>query len=59
LGVKPELEFEAEEGRILEATARQPLALVVEESGSLTELGYLITDGGVVSDLPGVNWALF
>jgi CHAT domain-containing protein len=46
LGVKPELEFEAEEGRILEATARQPLALVVEESGSLTELGNLIDDYG-------------
>jgi tetratricopeptide (TPR) repeat protein len=45
-GVKPELQFEAEEGRILEATARQPLALVVEESGSLTELGYLIDDYG-------------
>ncbi|HEY9604055.1 MAG TPA: CHAT domain-containing protein, partial [Allocoleopsis sp.] len=46
LGVKPELQFEAEEGRILEATARQPLALVVEESGCLTELGYLIDDYG-------------
>jgi hypothetical protein len=46
LGVEPVLDFEAEEGRILEATARQPLALVVEESGSLTELGYLIDDYG-------------
>src|SRR5919202_401651 len=46
LGVEPVLDFEAEEGRILEATARQPLALTVEESGSLTELGYLIDDYG-------------
>jgi CHAT domain-containing protein len=46
LGVEPVLDFEAEEGRILEATARQPLALVVEESGCLTELGYLIDDYG-------------
>jgi len=46
LGVKPVLEFEAEEGRILQATARQPLALVVEESGSLKELGNLIDDYG-------------
>jgi hypothetical protein len=46
LGVEPVLDFEAEEGRILEATARQPLALVVEESGCLTDLGYLIDDYG-------------
>ncbi|ARV60108.1 NB-ARC domain-containing protein [Nostocales cyanobacterium HT-58-2] len=42
LGVEPVLDFEAEEGRILEATARQPLALTVEESGCLSELGYLV-----------------
>ena len=46
LGVEPVLDFEAEEGRILEATARQPLALTVEESGCLTELGYLVEDYG-------------
>ena len=38
----PVLDFEKEEGLILTATARQPLALVVEESGCLKELGYLI-----------------
>nr|WP_269144859.1 tetratricopeptide repeat protein [Nostoc sp. WHI] len=42
LNVEPVLEFEAEEARILEATARQPLALTVEESGCLSELGYLV-----------------
>ena len=42
LGVEPVLDFEAEEGRILTATARQPLALTVEESGCLSELGYLV-----------------
>ena len=46
LGVEPVLDFEAEEGRILEATARQPLALTVEESGCLSELGYLVDDYG-------------
>jgi tetratricopeptide (TPR) repeat protein len=40
-GVEPVLDFEAEEARILEATGRQPLALTVEESGCLSELGYL------------------
>ncbi|NEP80954.1 MAG: CHAT domain-containing protein, partial [Okeania sp. SIO3B3] len=38
----PELDFEAEEGSILEATKRTPLYLEVEESGCLTELGYLL-----------------
>lgn len=38
----PELDFEAEEGSILEATKRSPLYLEVEESGCLTELGYLV-----------------
>ena len=46
LGVKPILDFEGEEGRILEATKRQPLALTVEESGCLEELGYLVEDSG-------------
>jgi tetratricopeptide (TPR) repeat protein len=46
LGVEPILDFEAEEGRILEATARQPLFLAVEESGCLSELGYLIENYG-------------
>ena len=41
-GVEPVLDFEAEEGRILEATGRQPLALTVEESGCLSELRYLV-----------------
>ncbi len=40
--VKPVLDFEAEEARILEATKRQPLELTVEESGCLSELGYLV-----------------
>jgi tetratricopeptide (TPR) repeat protein len=44
LGGEPVLDFEKEEGLILKATkdARQDLALIVEESGCLTELGYLI-----------------
>jgi len=41
-GVKPVLDFEAEEGRILEATQRQPLTLTVEESGCLDELENLL-----------------
>ncbi|XZF66142.1 MAG: tetratricopeptide repeat protein [Gloeotrichia echinulata DVL01] len=44
LNVEPVLDFEAEEARILEATARQPLALTVEESGCLSELGYLVNN---------------
>ncbi|MEQ9667525.1 tetratricopeptide repeat protein [Coleofasciculus sp. G2-EDA-02] len=44
LGIAPVLDFEAEEGRILKATARQPLSLTVEESGCLSELGYLVDD---------------
>jgi CHAT domain-containing protein len=39
---EPVLDFEAEEGRILEATKRTPLYLEVEESGCLEELGYLV-----------------
>jgi len=46
LGVEPVLEFEREEALILEATARQPLSLTVEESGCLTELGYLVEERG-------------
>ncbi|MFM6159273.1 MAG: CHAT domain-containing protein, partial [Sphaerospermopsis kisseleviana] len=45
-GVEPVLDYEAEEARILEATERQPLALTVEESGCLSELGYLVADYG-------------
>ncbi|MDB9476748.1 tetratricopeptide repeat protein [Dolichospermum circinale] len=45
-GVEPELDYEAEEGQILKATGRQPLALTVEESGCLSELGYLVADYG-------------
>ncbi|MEG3438473.1 CHAT domain-containing protein [Pannus brasiliensis CCIBt3594] len=36
--VLPELDFEAEEAKILEATRGKPLSLVVEESGCLAEL---------------------
>ncbi|MBE9069235.1 CHAT domain-containing protein, partial [Leptolyngbya cf. ectocarpi LEGE 11479] len=42
-GVEPVLDFEQEEGRILAATERQPLALTVEESGCLGELENLVT----------------
>jgi len=45
-GVEPVLDYEAEEGGILEATGRQPLALTVEESGCLSELRYLVADYG-------------
>jgi tetratricopeptide (TPR) repeat protein len=44
LRVEPVLDFEAEEGGILEATARHKIGLTVEESGCLTELGYLLAD---------------
>jgi CHAT domain len=36
------LQFEGEEANILEATKNQPLALIVEESGSVTELANLV-----------------
>ena len=39
-----ELDFEAEEAKILLATKRKPLSLIVEESGCLTELGHLVED---------------
>ncbi|MBD2451730.1 GUN4 domain-containing protein [Nostoc sp. FACHB-152] len=42
LGVEPELDYEAEEGKILEATKRTPVNLQVEESGNLGELGYVV-----------------
>ncbi|MEA5469556.1 GUN4 domain-containing protein [Spirulina sp. 06S082] len=44
-GVKPELDFEAEEGRIITATQRKrSLCLTVEESGNLEELRHLVED---------------
>ncbi|MEO1400371.1 MAG: tetratricopeptide repeat protein [Cyanobacteria bacterium J06635_1] len=46
VGVAPVLDFELEEGRILEATQRQPLTLTVEESGCLDELANLLTSYG-------------
>ncbi len=42
LGVEPVLNYEAEEGQILEATKRTPVNLRVEESGWLEELGYVV-----------------
>ncbi|MCC5666740.1 CHAT domain-containing protein [Nostoc sp. CHAB 5784] len=44
LGVEPELDYEAEEGRILNATKRSPMNLRVEESGCLTELAYVVRE---------------
>ena len=44
VGMEPELAFEEEETRILDATQRKPLFLQVEESGCLKELGYLVED---------------
>lgn len=44
LGVEPVLNYEAEEGQILEATRRIPLNLRVEESGWLQELGNLVQE---------------
>ncbi|MCG6138786.1 MAG: CHAT domain-containing protein [Nostoc sp. LLA-1] len=40
-GIAP-LQFEQEEANILKATQEQPLALIVEESGSVAELGNLV-----------------
>ncbi len=44
LGVEPVLDYEAEEGQILEATSRDStrIDLRVEESGWLEELGYVV-----------------
>ncbi|MHC0068571.1 GUN4 domain-containing protein [Nostoc sp. UIC 10890] len=44
LGVEPELDYEAEEGKILSATKRTPVNLRVEESGCLTELSYVVRE---------------
>jgi len=44
LEVTPELDYEAEEGKILEATKRTPIDLRVEESGCLTELSYVVNE---------------
>ncbi|MGK7952882.1 MAG: GUN4 domain-containing protein [Xenococcaceae cyanobacterium] len=44
LGVEPVLDFEAEEGKILEATKHTPMDLRVEESGCLSELGYVVRE---------------
>jgi CHAT domain-containing protein len=41
--IEPVLDFEAEEGQILEATVKQPLGLTVEESGCLIELADLVS----------------
>ncbi|MFN6567033.1 CHAT domain-containing protein [Dendronalium sp. ChiSLP03b] len=50
LNVEPVLDFEAEEARILKATVLAqtplPLGLTVEESGCLSELGYLVDGYG-------------
>lgn len=43
-GVKPELDYEAEEGQILEATKRSTIDLRVEESGWLEELNYVVKE---------------
>jgi hypothetical protein len=45
LEVEPELDYEAEEGKILEATTRTPIDLRVEESGCLTELKHNLVLG--------------
>ena len=44
LGVEPVLDYEAEEGQILAATQRTPVNLQVEESGCLSEFGYLVLE---------------
>ncbi|MDJ0735711.1 MAG: hypothetical protein QNJ47_16890 [Nostocaceae cyanobacterium] len=40
--IQPILDYEREEANILQATEKQPLGLVVEESGSVSELGNLV-----------------
>jgi len=45
-GLQPELDFEAEEARILAATKTQPLRLSVEESGNLDQLRHLLGELG-------------
>lgn len=44
LEVEPELDYESEEGKILESTKRTPVNLRVEESGCLTELSYVVRE---------------
>ncbi len=48
LGVEPELDYEDEEGKILEATRSKstPVNLIVEESGCLTELAEVVAPYG-------------
>jgi tetratricopeptide (TPR) repeat protein len=41
-GVKPDLNYEEEESQILQATRTYPLSLIVEETGTLSELGDLV-----------------
>ena len=50
------LEFEQEEGRIIAATDRVGLQLVVEESGCLVELERLVKDYGSVEGKPYYNY---
>src|ERR1039457_3817740 len=44
--VLPELNYEQEETNILEATSKQPIELVVEESGSVSQLQNLVASFG-------------
>lgn len=44
LGVEPILDYESEEGRILNSTQRNPIDLRVEESGCLSELSYVVKE---------------
>jgi len=43
-GIQPVLDYEQEETNIVQATTNQPLLLVTEESGSVTELGNLVRE---------------
>ncbi|MDJ0577806.1 MAG: AAA family ATPase, partial [Xenococcaceae cyanobacterium MO_234.B1] len=56
LGVEPVLDYEAEEGQILEATKRTPVNLRVEESGYLEELGYVVQE---YRESEGINLDVF
>jgi len=56
LGVEPELDYEAEEGQILEATKRTAVNLRVEESGWLEELGYVVQE---YRESEGINLDVF
>lgn len=47
--VEPVLDYEQEEAAILKVTARPSIGLVVEESGCLEELGYLVDSYGTES----------